>query len=275
MKNILVPIDFSEQSKNAASYAIQLAKATDAKVTFLHVYPMPTVATEMPVLLTSYDEIEHDSLNLLKKMAEELRSKLNYTLPIECLVGPGYLLETVKEMVSDKKIDLIVMGITGAGAVTEKFIGSNATVIIKHVKCSVVVVPLEAKYKSIKTIVFATDLAKIENSPAITEIKNLCETFNSSLNIVNIFHANETMSYEKSLSGKLLDSIFEKINHSIHMPEGELVDGINKIIDEQKADLLVMIPRKHIIFADMINERHTKKMAFHTHIPLLAIHDKE
>ncbi len=273
MKNILVPTDFSEPSKNATVYAVELAKHTNAKVTFLHVYPMPTVATEMPVLLSSYDEIEHDSLNLLKKLAEALRTKLNYTSPIECLTGPGYLLETVKDVVKEKGIDLIIMGITGGGAVTEKLIGSNATVIIKNVKCSTLVVPSEAKFNPINTIVFATDFENIEHSSAIKEIKNLCELLNSKLRIVNVIHPHQILNYDKSVSGMLLDSIFENIDHSIHLPEGELADGINKVIDEHKADLLIMIPRKHIAFADMIHERHTKKMAFHTHIPLLTIQD--
>ena len=273
MNNILVPIDFSEPARNAATYALEFAKQTSAKVTFLHVYPMPTVATEMPVLLSSYDEIEHDSLNLLKQMAEELRSKLNYTSPIECLVGPGYLLETVKEVVKEKSIDLIIMGITGAGAITERLIGSNATVIIKHVNCSTLVVPTEAAFKPIHTIAFATDFENIENSTAVKEIKNICETFNSKLRIVNVVHPHQVLSYDKSLSGMLLDSIFDKTDHSIHLPEGDLADGINKVVDEQKADLLVMIPRKHAIFSEIITERHTKKMAFHTHIPLLTIHE--
>lgn len=274
MKNILVPTDFSEPAKNAAVYAIELAKRTDAKITFLHVYPMPTVATEMPVLLTSYDEVEHNSLNLLKQLAEELRANLNYTPAIECLTGPGYVLETIKDIVAEKKIDLIVMGITGGGAVTEKFIGSNATIIIKNVHCATLVVPMEAKFKTIKTIAFATDFENIENSTAINEIKNLCELFNSHLRIINVVHPHQILSYDKTLSGMQLDGIFEKIDHSIHLPEGELADGINKVIDDHKADLLIMIPRKHIVFSEIISERHTKRMAFHAHIPLLAIHEK-
>ncbi len=274
MKNILVPIDFSDPSKNAAEYAIELAKHTDGKITFLHVYPMPTVATEMPVLLSSYDEIEHDSLNLLKNLAEELRAKLNYKPAIECLTGPGYLLETTKDIVKEKAIDLIVMGITGGGVVTEKLIGSNATVIIKNLNCSTIVVPLGASFKQLATIAFATDFENIENSTAIKEIKTVCETFNSKLRIVNVIHPHQILSYDKSLSGMILDGIFEKIDHSIHLPEGELADGINKVIDEQKADILIMIPRRHVVFSEMIAERHTKKMAFHTHIPLLTIHEK-
>ncbi len=274
MKNIIVPTDFSDPSINAASYAIQLAKQTGGKVTFIHVYPMPTVATEMPVLLSSFDEVEHSSMSFLKEMAHTLRTKFNYEPTIECLVAPGFLLETLKDAVKERNIDLIIMGITGAGALSERLIGSNATVTIKHINCTTLVVPAQAHFKPITTIAFATDFDKVEHSIAITEIKNICNTFNSKLRIINVIHPHQILAVDKAVSGLRLDIIFEGIDHSIHLPEGDLVTAINKVVDEQKADLLVMIPRKHAIFADMLTERHTKKMAFHTHVPLLTIHDQ-
>src|SRR5688572_25478582 len=42
IKDILVPIDFSECSKKALRYAIPLAKAHGAKLTLLNVVPSPT-----------------------------------------------------------------------------------------------------------------------------------------------------------------------------------------------------------------------------------------
>jgi nucleotide-binding universal stress UspA family protein len=41
MKNILVPADYSDNARNAAEYAIQLARATGASIEFLHVFPEP------------------------------------------------------------------------------------------------------------------------------------------------------------------------------------------------------------------------------------------
>jgi len=180
----------------------------------------------------------------------------------------------MKETVKEKNIDLIILGITGAGALSERLIGSNATVIIKHINCTTLVVPALANFKPITTIAFATDFDKVEHSTAIAEIKNICKTFNSKLRIINVIHPHQILGVDKTVSGLRLDIIFEGIDHSIHLPEGDLVTAINKVVDEQKVDLLVMIPRKHAVFADMLTERHTKKMAFHTHVPLLTIHEQ-
>ena len=274
MNNILIATDFSEPSINAATYAVQLAKHTGAKVTFIYVYPMPVVATDMPVVLTSYDELDNDSMATLKKTADEISAKCNYTPATDCLVSPGFLLESLTDVVREKNFDLIVMGITGAGALSERLIGSSATVVIRHLRCSTLVIPLSARFQPIHTIVFATDFEKIEHSSAIAQIKNLCTSFQSKLKIVNVIAPHQLLNYDKTVSGMLLDKIFDTIPHSIHLPEGDVVDGINKVIDEQNADLLIMIPRKHALFADILSERHTKKMAFHTHIPLLTIHEE-
>jgi nucleotide-binding universal stress UspA family protein len=53
MKTILVPTDFSEAAKNAAEYAINLAKVLNTKVTLFHVYHVPLPISEVPIMVSA------------------------------------------------------------------------------------------------------------------------------------------------------------------------------------------------------------------------------
>jgi nucleotide-binding universal stress UspA family protein len=62
------------------------------------------------------------------------------------------------------------------------------------------------------------------------------------------------------------------ISHDyIFIEEENALKGIEAGIDEFQADLLVMVPQKHGFWDTVMNRSTTRKIALHTHIPLLAL----
>jgi nucleotide-binding universal stress UspA family protein len=274
MKNILIPTDFSDSSKSAASYAIEFAKASNASITFLHVFHIPMVTSEAVVVTPNLDSLEKDSMNALTAFEESLRNQHHYPTKANCIVKPGFLIDEMKDVIKDNKIDLVIMGIAGAGKLAEVLIGSNTTIAIHNLDCEVLVVPSDSVYKPIKNIAFACDFIKIKESPALDKIKNWAKTFAAKTFILNIVAPEEKPSTEKAIAGIKLESIFDSMEHSIHFPENDdITYAINDFVDKHDIDLLIMIPKKHNIFTNIFHKSNTKRMAFHSHIPLLTIHD--
>jgi len=275
METILIPTDFSEVSKNTAEYGIQLAKEKNAKLILFHVFHIPIIAGDEQVFLPSYDELEKDNIAFLEDFENKLKAKYNFSNPIEKITKTGFLVDEITEIVSEKKVDLIVMGISEAGKLSEILLGSNSIGVIKKTNCPTLIVPDGTIYKPINTIVFACDdLEKIKNTISIKEIMKFVEWFNCKLIVLNVVESFEKLDFKKTLFEAKNKTLFENINYSVHFIEGDnLVDNINNFIDEHSADLLIMIPKKHSAFSQIFHESSTKKMAFHTHIPLLAIHE--
>lgn len=274
MKTILVPTDFSDASKNAAEYAVELAKKVNAGVVLLHVFHIPMVASDAPVIVPSFDELEHDNVTLLKELENELRLKHNFTRFVDCIAKPGFVTDEIADTVKEKNVDLIVMGIVGAGKLSEFVLGSNSTDLIRTANTPTLVVPYGVKYNPVNTIVFACDLENVQDNNALQQVKTFVQLFNARLMILSVVDPSEKPNFEKAVSGMKLSTIFENINHSLHFPEDkDLINTINEFIDTHNADLLIMLPQKHSFLSRMFRESNTKKMAFHTHIPLLAIHD--
>ena len=139
IKKILVPVDGSDASKHALSDAIDLAKIHSAKLILLAVADVTEAA--YPIMGVTLDK---DGFYNVKKKAEAMLATLKETVPsdvdLEAEVENGIPGMVISNMVEDEKIDIVVMGNSGKGAVSSFIMGSVSQYVIHHVKCPVLVV---------------------------------------------------------------------------------------------------------------------------------------
>ena len=53
----------------------------------------------------------------------------------------------------------------------------------------------------------------------------------------------------------------------------DFADAINQFALDRNADLIITVPRKHSFLSSLFTTSHTKKLAYHSHLPVLAIHE--
>jgi hypothetical protein len=84
----------------------------------------------------------------------------------------------------------------------------------------------------------------------------------------------ETVSIKnKTTADTKFNHLLKNIHHSFYDIKNEdVINGINDFVEEQKMDMVVMIPQTHSGFKNLFTEPHTKRMAFHIKTPLLALH---
>ena len=271
MKNILVPIDFSKASQNAAEYAVSLAKAFDAEVTFINA-TQPAIMVEDSVLasvMITQAEILENNKQLMQEEVEALSK--NYPSKIKGLVQEGFPADIIDEMAKVKHADLIVMGMKGKGRSNSVF-GSTTTTIISKSTFPVFVIPEKADYKAISNITFASDFdAEIEMA-RYTLLLELAKKFNSLINILNVQKKDSSLKPDKVI-GKMSASVaFSRLNHVFYtINEKNVEEGINKFIEKTPTDILAMVAHKHNLFERMFGKVHTRAMSYQTKIPLLVL----
>jgi nucleotide-binding universal stress UspA family protein len=130
-KQILVPIDFSEFSRDAISHGRHLANEFGATVRLLHIVEEaihPTFYVTGQTSLTAwYPEIEATTLKEMKRLAEDAAGP---QVPLEFHIKEGRAAVGIIGFARKNEIDLIVMashGLTGLehfllGSVTEKVV---------------------------------------------------------------------------------------------------------------------------------------------------------
>ncbi len=139
LKNILVPIDFSESSEKAAAAACALSRQTGATVHLLHAYLIPIESFGVALTVSRHyvDKFVEES----KEQLAALRTKV---CP-EATVGPLLVLSgDPREVITDKaqelKTELIVMGTHGRRGLNRALVGSVAEGVVRTAHCSVLVV---------------------------------------------------------------------------------------------------------------------------------------
>jgi nucleotide-binding universal stress UspA family protein len=137
LKNILVPIDFSDTSLNALQYAVAFAKQFEAKITLLHVIlPVPPAA-EVPLMAGG----EHDVFQAAERQIEEIaHSRISSSVLLQTLTRSGFAFDTIVSVARETSADIIILTTHGYTGLKHMLIGSTAECVVRHAPCPVLVV---------------------------------------------------------------------------------------------------------------------------------------
>lgn len=272
MQTILLPVDFSPASRNAAVYAAELAKLLHARLLLFHAYMLPTPISEVPYAMVTVDSLQKENEGLIKKEATYLHER--YGFEVEWLVRIGIASDEIKAITKERPIDLVVMGMKGAGGI-DKIIGSTTTNVTRKVTVPVLVIPHDATYTPVKHITYASDFSYKTSAELFKPFIELASAFGAQVHILHIRQMHRG-PFDEELAGRNNnDLIFSGIDHEFAIIEDPTVNGgINKYLQQQASELLVMVAHKHTFLERVFSKNHTTAMVYETHVPLLILQDK-
>ena len=152
IKNILVPIDFSNFSKNALRYAVNFAKIFKSKITLIYVVE--------PVIYPSDFSMGHVTfpiadIDMNEKAKEELanlaKSEIGSEIEVETLIKTGKPFVEINETAHELDVDLIIIATHGHTGMEHLLFGSTAEKVVRKAPCPVLTLrePLKG-YKFVK-----------------------------------------------------------------------------------------------------------------------------
>jgi nucleotide-binding universal stress UspA family protein len=266
MKRILFPTDFSDNATKAIQYGLSMYGDEPCKITLLNTFYIPYVGSDV----TMNDVTSENAEKLFKQLIEQISKDFpNNTFDIETDFRIGEISETASSIIERKKISLIVMGTQGANNFVEKVIGSRTSEVIRKVECPVLAVPEGCRFQNPDKIVFAVDNVKELSDVILKPLIEIVEKFKSEVLLLHVVGDVK----KKPLNKEAISMYFKNVDHSYHTIYNENIpDGIEKFVKEQKANVLVLITHKLNLFKRIFHKSITKKMTFHSEIPLLALH---
>jgi len=266
MKNILVPIDFSDCSIKALQYAIGLCKITDGKLVILHSVQVPVLTEKGTETGEEIREEIDEKFNQVKKQVPLLEDvNYNFELNFE------FVLSSIRKVVKKNYIDLIVMGTKGATGAKEIFLGSNTYETIKEVKCPVIAIPEKSESFQLGSIAFASDYKRIKDYADLDLMIELAKLRNSEIHILHIGEE-KNMTREELEVGRSQDQCFKPVRHSYHYINGtDIAKEINSYLKSNGIKLLGVYARQHSLTDKLFHQSLTQEMVFHPEVPLLVI----
>lgn len=186
MKKILVPCDFSKPAINAFRIALDIAQRSKGSVHLLNVIEVPVVMSD-PALMPGIN-FEGQLVNELNERAKsEFKRIITKYKPDDVKVVSevqlGGISTAILGYISEKSIDLVLMGSHGASGFQELFVGSNAEKIVRRSPVPVLIV--KDYYKGpIKNIVFPNNLQLEDQDDLIEKVKALQRFLKATLHLV-------------------------------------------------------------------------------------------
>ena len=274
MKTFIVPTDFSETALNAAKFAVQMAAG---------------VANSEVILYNVFDDIKSGTVDaavksnvisrqeLMVAILDKMQAALHEIAPVSIRVvaEPGDLMKNLPAFAEAEKADMIVMGINGASRLSQVFMGSNAINIISETSCPVLIVPPAASFEGMKKILLASDFKNVEETIPAAQITKILSMFQPELHIANVDKEHFVELTEDYKKEKVkMDAMFGSFNPEYaFMRFYDFEEGIDTYAKDNNINMIITIPRKHSFLAKVFKTSHTRELAFHTNVPLLAVHN--
>lgn len=267
-KIILIPTDFSPAAKNAADYAVQLAKVFHAEVVLLHVYHVPIPVSDVPIITITPQELQEANEEQLKTEVTRLSEPKGVKISFSAVMGMA-----VDEILyAARKADLLVMGIEGMGRLSEILIGSTTTAVMRQTDRPILVIPKEARFKPLEKLGLACAYDSESDQNSLDMLKKISKHFHSDLFILQVKSGDEKITVEEAVNGLHLEHELADIPHQFYLREGtDPTEGINSFVEDYDLDLIAVMPHHQSFFERLLNTSVSKHLAFHTRIPMLTL----
>ncbi len=260
MLNVIIPIDFSETSLNAAHYGVKMyAGRQDVNIILYHFY-------------TKGDDIDVDI-----KYLESLKAEfLGYLPNVEILNESGNtFIESLTAFAHVRAAYMIVMGLTGKSALAQRFSGSNTLKMAEQDVCPVLIIPPIAKFNGIKNILIASEMKYVEDTPVLLAVKRVLADLKPNLHVLNVddtHYISLTESYKEECDK--MEELLSEFNPEFYfMRLFDFHESINMFATDKKIDMIIMGPKHHGFFAKLFKTQHTKKTVYQSEVPVLAVHE--
>jgi nucleotide-binding universal stress UspA family protein len=276
MKTIIVPIDFSPVSINAANFAADMAVAIQGELVLVNIYNIPVAYSgDVPLMMISVDELKAGSEQKLEKISQGLQHITSGKITVTSIARLGNTVDELEAISNEIKPFAIVMGTKGKG-VLEKFVfGSTTLAAIRHLTWPLICVPQGREYgKGINKIGFACDFKDIAESTPVDQIRGIVKTFNARLHILNVDYMEKNFRSDTPEQSRVLHELFSDLTPEYHyIDHPDIEDGIHDFAETNNLDLVITIPKKHKLLQGLFKESSTKQLVMQAHVPVMCIHE--
>lgn len=255
MKKILFPTDLSDVSVKGGAYAVAIAEKLKADFHLYHVTIQDAGQVEKKVKEV-FDQLTRSVAGI----------KATYK------VDSGFPVATITEEIKSFNADLVAMATRGEDRdeLNGIHLGSSAVAVMEKANCPVLIIPPDSTYHDIKKMVLALDIDKYFEA-SVKQSVYLASQFNAKLFIVYVASSKSKVDDFAKVKDKLAKEISYN-NVEFLVKEGaHFLESIQELVNEEKADILVMTTYKRNALTRFFDKSKTKKMAYVSEVPVLVL----
>ncbi|MBL7923507.1 MAG: universal stress protein [Bacteroidia bacterium] len=274
-QHIVVPIDFSEQSKIALSQTYNLARMTKADITLLHVIDEALFSSVLHMFSGSENQEELLRAGIqvkLNELANDARAKSG--LSFHTRIEKGKIYDVVSSVAEELNASFIVMGTSGETSLKKKFIGSNAVRVISDANCPVITIKGKQHRSGCNTIVLPLDLSK-ETKEKVVKCIEIARFFGSTVKVMSVVDTGDEFLVNKL--ERQMEQVVEFITgHAINCTgefykHKDISEGVLEYSKKVNADLIIIMTQKELEWTEYFIGTESQQIINNSEVPVCSI----
>ena len=280
IQKILVPVDYSDYSKNACRYAIKIAGESKAEILLLHAYYSPAFdliemagsgQTQLELRADVISNLEEkEEIDTYLKASHVPKNKISYK------ILPGIAEDTILSLSEEYEPDLVVMGTRGKDKRANSLIGSVTEVVIKKIHFPVLTVPENYTFiglENVRNLLYLTNfdesdfisIRKLMKFTKPLKLKIFCIHISDREEKWDMVKMNGLKDYFKTAYGQTPVECGYIINKN-------LLEEIDQFVREREIKIISLTTRRRNLINQLFKPSLTQKLFYNTSIPLLIFH---
>lgn len=278
MKTFLLPVDPAASSNQPITYGYKLARQLKANVILFNAALSPAYMTQ----LYGQEWLEEDELPLPENCLEHLLhvkhelegsdDKLSFKPMITCLDMKSNLFTAVKNIVVNKRVDLIVLGTKEATMFLADFHSRKMTGSTSR---PILLVPPEVSGRIVKRIAFATDFKDREvDLAAVHSLIQLARPLMAEILLIHIGKEGEQGHEFQHWINKFMIEVSDKADYPyirFSTVRNNLTETrLEWLAEHGQIDLLAMVQRSNDFMEKILRGSITQQLAGHIPVPMIV-----
>lgn len=290
-ETILVPVDYSDCSVLACRYAAKIASKSKGRIFLFHAFYSPAFdMIELTGSLNTQQQLREDvTEKLIEGEQEELNRFIDKILTykefknynqsdISSALKPGLARDEIISYAHVCGATMVIMGTRGAHKKNVSILGSITEHVIMKLKLPVIAIPEDYTFvgeENMRKLVYLTDFDESDFA-SIKHLMQFADLFQMSIYCIHLASKEDKWEslkmeglkeYFKSVYGK--DSVqCQIIPQSIN-----LLQTLDDFAVANRINLIALTHRKRKLIEMVFKPSVTKKIFYHTNIPLMVFHE--
>lgn len=281
MRTILVPVDFTSTTENAAQLAAEWAKQFE----YTHIILLKTSKeSEFDYLhiAEGHSFVNEENVNSLLERTSSLLNKLSNiilekspNLKVSTAVSDWTLTKSIHDLLKDQpSVELIVLGSDDQSSSSESFVSENIISIARTSPVKTLIVPNGYHYNTVKNILIPCDVNGIKKLDRLFHHKSVIQQQDVHLMFLNIHTAekNEGNNDKKKELQEYIHEYLTEIPSSIHYSHDEnIINGILNFASLNATDLIIALPGRHSFLYYMASRSISEGIYQNVNQPVLIL----
>lgn len=264
---ILIPVDFSENSIKALELALGLNRNQKATIILVHIIELVYDFASQAAL--ALDSLHKDANKLMDDLEEKYKAD---HLKFQKIIEEGTASISIARIASENKVNVIVIGTSGASGLKKLVVGSTTINLLKETSTPVLVVPSEANLSEVKKLTLAIQYSNHEKS-LLDQI--IIFKRNWELDI-DFLHVSASDEFIDELAGLGLVTYLK--NHFeldapkvISLNSSSTNKGINTYLETNRKNILIMCHQHKSFWKEFQESSHSLAIAYQSTVPILVM----